>query len=381
MVGDRVEPESLVHRTSRTPEGLRGPLEGWLARGLGDEATPRVVDIQGTSANGQSSETVLFDVEWAEGGESTRQELVVRMAPFRHDVPVFASYDLTLQAETIRTVAELTEVPVPHIHRVETDPGVLGTPFIVMERVQGEVPPDIPPYTFGDNWLHDAPAEQQSRLATAMVEVLADLHSIEDPADAFAGLRLTGPGANDLERRINWCRSWYEFAAGDLGRSPLVDRAFSWLDEHRPSAPASTVLSWGDARIGNVMWRDFEPVAVLDWEMATLGPPELDLGWLLYAHRILQDFAEGFELPGLPDLLQPDDVATTYEALTGHTPRDLDFYITFAAVQWAIIFLRVGARQIHFGEMAPPSEVDDLLYHRESLATMLTETHRSTGAP
>lgn len=373
--------ESVVHRSSRSPEALRGALEAWLTRTLRTGAAPEIVDVRGTSANGQSSETILFDAEWDEDGRRSTHELVARVAPVPHDVPVFSSYDLVLQADTIRTVAASCAVPVPRIHHVETDAAVLGTPFFVMDRVHGLVPPDIPPYTFGDNWLHDATAAQQDRVASSMVEVLAELHGIEDPAGRFAGLRPAGAGVDDLDRRIGWCRSWYEFAARDLERSPLIERAFEWLDHNRPAHPGPTVLSWGDARLGNVIWRGFEPVAVLDWEMATLGPPELDLGWLLYAHRIFQELAHVFELPGLPDLLRPDDVATTYEARTGYAPRDLDFYFTFSAVQWAIIFVRVGSRQIHFGEIARPPDVDDLLRNRESLAAMLDGNRSRTGAP
>ena len=371
-VGDLVAPESLVHRSSRTPEALREPLEAWLTEVLPSGATPRIVQISGTAANGQSSETLLFTAEHDEDGNGPRvQELVARLAPFSHDVPVFPSYDLPLQAHAIRTVAQHTTVSVPSIVRVEPDSEVLGTPFFVMERIEGEVPSDIPPYTFGDDWLHDATREQQAQVAEAMIGVLAELHQIDDATTRFAGLRHPGPGAHDLDRRIRWCERWYEFAAGDVGRSPLLDRAFIWLDANMPDRPSPTSLSWGDARLGNVMWRDFEPVAVLDWEMATLGPPELDLGWLVYAHRIFQDFAEVFELPGMPDFLRPDDVASTYEALTGHAPRDLDYFVTLAAVQWGIIFMRVGARQIHFGEMAPPAEVDELLRNSESLESML----------
>ena len=59
--------------------------------------------------------------------------------------------------------------------------------------------------------------------------------------------------------------------------------------EHWPADEGPTVLSWGDSRIGNVMYRDFEPVAVLDWEMAGLGPREVDVGWFIYAHRVFEE--------------------------------------------------------------------------------------------
>ena len=110
------------------------------------------------------------------------------------------------------------------------------------------------------------------------------------------------------------------------------------------------MLSWGDARIGNLMYRDFTPVAVLDWEMASLGPRDLDVGWMIYLHRFFDDLAVSYGLRGLPSLLRRDSVASTYESLTGYAPRDLDWYTTYAAVRHAVIMTRVGLRQVYFGE-------------------------------
>ena len=83
-----------------------------------------------------------------------------------------------------------------------------------------------------------------------------------------------------MRRNLDWLKAWYEFAVPDIGRSPLVERALEWLEANWPDDVAATepVLIWGDSRIGNVLYEDFRPVAVLDWEMATLGPREMDVG-------------------------------------------------------------------------------------------------------
>jgi aminoglycoside phosphotransferase (APT) family kinase protein len=124
-----------------------------------------------------------------------------------------------------------------------------------------------------------------------------------------------------------------------------------------------------------VMYRDFAPVAVLDWEMAALSPRELDVAWLIYGHRIFEDIAGSMDLPGMPEFLRPDDVAGTYESLTGHTPRDLEFFGTYAAIQYGIVFLRTGHRQVHFGEADEPDDVDDMVMNREPLERMLAGTY------
>jgi aminoglycoside phosphotransferase (APT) family kinase protein len=131
------------------------------------------------------------------------------------------------------------------------------------------------------------------------------------------------------------------------------------------------VISWGDARIGNMMFRDFEPVAVLDWEMAAVGPREVDLAWMIYLHRFLDDLAVQMELPGMPDFMRLDDVVAAYQSFTGYTPKDLEFYTLYAALRHAIVMSRVARRSILFGEMEMPDDPDDLIMHRATVEQML----------
>jgi aminoglycoside phosphotransferase (APT) family kinase protein len=118
------------------------------------------------------------------------------------------------------------------------------------------------------------------------------------------------------------------------------------------------------------MYRDYRPVAVLDWEMAGLGPRELDVAWMLFAHRVFEELAGEFGLPGMPDFMRAEDVVGAYEHQTGATLRDLEFYCTYAAIQWGIVFLRTGMRQAHFDGSALPEDLDDLMHHRGALERM-----------
>jgi aminoglycoside phosphotransferase (APT) family kinase protein len=350
---------------------MRLALEAWLSAQLGAGAAPTVPEIGATSANGMSSETVLFRADWNDSGEARSEALVARVAPDAGDVPVFPTYDLARQFDVIRSVGELTTVPVPRVWWLERERDAIGAPFFVMERVDGEVPPDVMPYSFGDNWLYDASRDEQRRLQDSTVGVLAELHSIDDATERFGFLEFDDPGDTHMRRHVAHSRAWYEFAR-DGHRSTLIDGGFAWLEEHWPHHEADPVVSWGDSRIGNVMYRDFTPVAVLDWEMAALGPPELDLAWLINAHAVFEHLAGNFDLPGMPHFMRLDDVAGRYESVTGHTPRDLEFHMTYAAVQWAIVFLRTGLRSVHFGEMEMPAEVEEFMHHRGLLEQMLS---------
>ena len=367
--GNYVAPPADLARSSRDPQALRPRLETWLASRF--PAGAGVSQLEATAANGMSSETILFVARWSDDDAPREEQLVARLAPDPTDVPVFPSYDLERQFRAIQRVGELTSVPVPRVWWYESEPRHLGTPFFVMSRVDGEVPPDVLPYNFGDSWLFEATLEERRRLQDASVRVLAELHAIERPEEEFAFLADDARGDTALQRKVTQARKWYEWATRDTGRAPLVERAFAWLEAHWPSDGGDTVLNWGDSRIGNVIYRDFEPVAILDWEMACLGPRELDVAWMVYAHRVFEDLAVDYGFPGMPDFLVLDDVVSTYERTSGHSLDDLEFYTTLAAVQYAIVFLRTGHRSIHFGERDAPQEVDELIMNRRPLELML----------
>ncbi len=369
-----------LRRTSRDLEQLRFALQTWIARQLPAGADPQIPELTTSAATGMSSETVLFPVVWRDGQEVRNEQLVCRIAPDPADVPVFPTYDMRGQFEAIRLVGQLTSVPVPNVRWLEEDTSVLGTPFFVMDRIDGAAPPDNPPYTFGGNWLADATEQERQRLQRTTLDVLVQLHAIDRAEERFGFLftpaeMLEGP--SPLHRKVARTRNWYDWTVRSGVRSALVGRAFEWLDDHWPERPGPTVLSWGDSRVGNVLYDDFEPVAVLDWEMAAVCPREVDLGWLIYAHRIFQDMSTVFELPGIPGFLDRDDVAAYYEKKTGHTPQHLDFYTCFAALQYAIVFLRTGSRAVHFGEQAMPDDPDEFIFNREPLERMLDGTYWS----
>ena len=219
-----------LRRSSRDHAALGARLAAWLRGRLPGDAAPEIVAVEGTSANGMSSETLLVDAAWTADGRREVHRLACRLAPAPEDIPVFDHYDLGRQYDTIRLVDELTDVPVPPALWCEPDPGAIGSPFFVMGRVDGRVPPDVMPYNFGDSWLYDAATDEQRHLQDATVDVLARLHAIDRPAEHFAFLApgtaaptAAGP-ASALRQRVAATRAWYEFAAGDGFRSPLVER-------------------------------------------------------------------------------------------------------------------------------------------------------------
>jgi aminoglycoside phosphotransferase (APT) family kinase protein len=367
------QPNSTPPQTStRDLAELQTRLENWLATKLADDAAPTVSGLETPGTSGMSSETVLFDAAWTSGDGVRTEELVARLAPDPANVPVFPTYDLDLQFNVMRVVGELDAAPVPPVFWSEPDPSVVGTPFIVMGRVEGIVPPDVLPYNFGDSWLFDAAPADQQRLEDTSIATLVSLHAIDNVADRFAFMPY--PSGSALRAHIDATWDYYQWVAQSTP-SPLIEQSFEWLEKHWPASEGPTVLSWGDARIGNMMFRDFEPVAVLDWEMVGWGPPEIDLAWFIFLHRFFEDLTTKYGMPGMPDFLERDRVAATYERLSGYAPRDLDFFTMYAALRHGIVMSQVQRRAIHFGEAEMPADIDDLIMHRSTLEAMVAGSY------
>lgn len=333
-------------------EVLQRRLEGWLSARLGAPAA--VEDLTTPEGTGFSSATYRYRVRWATPDGEQVAAQVLRSRP--DGETVFPSYDLGTQFLVMRLLDGM--VPVPPVVWYEPDPRVLGHPFLVMAQVEGRIPPDMPPYSLG-GWLLEAPADTQRRLWDTTVEVLADLHRVDWRRlglGIVVGDRTPGFAA-ELDR-------WREMLAwGRAGRpQPTLDAVADWLDRHRPDHEPDPVLLWGDARISNAIYGpDDRPVALLDWEMVTLGPPEVDLAWFLYMDHQLSEGAGASRLPGLP---ADDETVARYEERLGRRVTDLAYYEVFAGFRFAITMMRIGIRLIAQGLLPEDTDAD-----RNNLAT------------
>ncbi len=359
-------PDNPGQKSTRDPEATRVALESWLR---GKRSNAHIGELTAPGANGMSSETLLFDADWDLDGCRRSERLVARVAPYLSDVPVFPSYDLELQFRVIETVAAAGTVPVPTPRWMEPDPSALGQPFFVMDRIDGRVPPDVMPYTFG-SWLTEATDTERALLQRRSIEVLAQVHAIPIPDHLRAVLERTTGGTTPLVREMQHWRRYYEWVRGE-DRYPLLEAGFDWLTTHWPETEGDSVLTWGDARIGNMMFEGFEPVAVLDWEMATIAPRGVDVAWMSFLHTFFQDITEVMGLPGLPEFMRLEDVVATYEAASGQHLPDMAFYEVFAALRHGIIMARTHQRRVHFGEAEPVTDPDDAVMHRARLEQML----------
>ena len=346
------------------PVAMRERLEAWWTARIAPGVT--VSDVTAPDGSGMSSETLLFAVESADGAT---ERYVARLAPLAtQQFPVFPEYDLELQRRVMQTVGAHTDVPVPEVIAHETDPEWLSTPFLLMRRIDGVVPSDVPPYTMA-GWLFDGTPEQQRTLERESVRVLARLHALTPATHDLAFLDRPQFGAAALDQHLEYQRWYYDWARE--GQSvPLIERTFAALDRTRPAA-SPTVLNWGDSRIGNMMFADFVPSAVLDWEMAALGPAEVDVAWMIFMHRFFEDMTHKYEMPCLDDFLQRDRVAAIYQEESGRELRDLEWYEMFAALRFAVVSIRTTWRTVAYGDAEAPTDLDDVIMFRSLLEDML----------
>ena len=185
---------------------------------------------------------------------------------------------------------------------------MLGAPFFLMDHVDGAVPPDVMPYTFGGNWFADA-SPSGGASSRMRLSVLAKLHSIPNAATTFGFLtEVDPPGDTPFAPAISWLKDWYQFAVPDVGRSHWSSAPWSgWRRTSRPRRHRRTGAVMGRLARSATCCTTTSARRVLDWEMATVGPRELDVrgsSLRTWCFRIA-----GGDAPGLPGVLREDDVA------------------------------------------------------------------------
>jgi aminoglycoside phosphotransferase (APT) family kinase protein len=229
-----------------------------------------------------------------------------------------------------------TPVPTPKPFRYCADRDVIGTPFYLMEWLDGRV--------FHEFATPGVAPQERTELYRSMCATLAEIHKIDFRS---LGLGDFGKPGNYFRRQLSrWARLWTEYRKGD-DDNPALDRIVAWLEERVPESE-TLALCHGDFRIANVMFHAREPrvIGVLDWELSTLGHPLVDLAFNSQAWRMAPN--ENGGLLGLPlkemGIPAEQDHLDLYYRLAGSTERLTRFHQVFAMFRGAVGSAGVAVR-------------------------------------
>ena len=321
-------PAELFDQPQKTRPGEEldaGKLEAYLRQALPDLGGP--IEIE-QFPRGYSNLTYLLRV-----GE---RELVLRRPPF--GAKIKTAHDMGREHRILsHLVAVYPKVPRPYAFCA--DEAVLGAPFYIMERVTGIILRTKPP-----EGLELTPA-LMGRISEGFIDNLATIHGIDYVA---AGLGDLGRPEGYVTRQVEgWTKRYQNARTDDI---PEMDRLASWLFEHKP-AEAGGCLIHNDYKYDNLVLDPQDPArikAVLDWEMATIGDPLMDLGSTL-GYWVDADDPEdwqqqSFGLTTLPGNLNREQLLERYVAKSGHTMSDAVFYYAYGLFKIAVIVQQIYAR-------------------------------------
>jgi aminoglycoside phosphotransferase (APT) family kinase protein len=300
------------------------------------------------SAGGYSNITLLGEMRLH--ASAPAQGIVVRIQP--EGAAVFPDCDVRIQYQTMERL-QGAGLPVPSLLGLETDAAVLGAPFFIMGRIDGQVPNENPPYHM-DGWFHALAPDRLRQCWFAGVDGLSRLARLDWRALGFSFL-LPAAGTSPLAQQLAYYENMLRWSEGLSGRSyALLWRAHAWLTVHQPRNEV-VVLSWGDAKLGNSVFRDDQLVGMLDWERPALSSPVDDLSWWLMLDESL---CTGYGLPRLAGLPSRDETIAHWEQSSGFSAADLPYYDVFSAWRFAIIMTRIGHIFTSRGWVAADVEMD-----------------------
>jgi aminoglycoside phosphotransferase (APT) family kinase protein len=316
-------------------ETIQARLEGWF-RGRIPDAQELSLSPLRMPGMGASNETFFFDLHRRDGQQRKLEKLVVRWSPMRF--PLYPKYDMKEQFLLLQHL-QRTAVRVPEVRWLEEDASLIGSPFYVMERIEGWIPEDNPSY-HREGPLFEGSPRYREAIWWQGVETLAAIHTLDWEKLGLGFLGAPADGTDPIDRHI----AYYEKMLGMAEEEPpaVLVEAMRWLRDNA-IVPRRVSLCWGDARLGNLIFHGEKVVGVLDWEMSLLGDPDSDLLWFLLMDWALSEghfVAPAERLDGLPGREQ---TVAHYERATGRKVQNVFYHDVFATWRFAVIMHRADA--------------------------------------
>jgi aminoglycoside phosphotransferase (APT) family kinase protein len=345
-VADTTGPVRAAHRFDQTS------LDRWMAANIAGYAGPLTVE---QFTGGQSNPTYRL--------RTPGRDYVLRRRPPGQLLKGAHAVD-----REYRVIAALHAAgfPVPAPFGLCADDGVIGTMFYIMELVVGR--------NFWDTAFPEIPTTDRARYFDAMNETIARLHMLDPVA---IGLGDYGRPGNYFERQIGRWSAQY-LGDAEAGRNAAMDALVEWLPANIPPGEEAAIVH-GDFRCDNLLFHPTEPriVAVLDWELSTLGHPLADFAYHLMIYRMPPGFSTGLAGLDLPSLGIPSE-ADYVAAYCRRTGRDgiaqLDFYVAFSLFRLAAIIHGIKGRMLRGTASSPQAAA--AVEQLDRIATLALEQTR-----
>jgi aminoglycoside phosphotransferase (APT) family kinase protein len=347
-------------RDSREVLDLSAGVRAWCEANRPELAALGLIEVSHATA-GRSNETIIARFgSPAQGIPGPR--LVIRPTP---RVSSFRDVDFGMQVRVQNAIAE-RGVPTASPGVLEQDPAWLGGPFIVMPFVDGYIVGDVP---LLDPWMSEASPQQRRDSQHEVVAVLTAVHDVDWREAGLEGLVVGKTGC--LQDQLDWWKSYLTWAM-DGEDMPRVQAIFDWCQEHIPADTAPPVLLWGDPRLGNLVFgEDRRTRAVLDWDLAAVGPAEMDLAWWLAHEKVTHWLMRRDPLEGLAP---HEEVAQDYAAAIGRPLEGLVWHEIFAILRSISVTIRQAAIATDLGVdyVLPRGEANPMV----RIAEKWIEAHR-----
>ncbi len=326
---------------------IAGPLGEWLTAHL-DGADSVTVGSIDRPHGGYSAETLIVPAVVTRGSERTEERYVLRREvaepPVYPQQTTGLDVEIEIQWRVMSALTDHADVPIAPLLGFEHDAEILDGAFFVMGFVDGVVPSESPSYVAEGFFVDAAPAERR-RMVESGIDAMAAVHAV-DPHGAGLDWLAPSGAVTDGQRQV---RLWRDYADRELDGRPhdLMLAAFDRAEAEIPVGGAST-LTWGDARLGNVIWHDFRPACLTDFEAAAIAPREIDVGWWLMFEQWSHATGGAGTLDGELTVEQQLD---RYGDASGHEIDDIGPWVLFAAARYAAIVVRVMNRMVRRGEL------------------------------
>lgn len=322
-------------------------LDAWLKRQPG-RSNSQVLSVgQASNVNGFSNETYRISLSNA---DTSKEELILRLPPAR--TGLFPSYDIPRQYTFMQHLEGEADLRIARCRWLEGNSEPLGRPFFVTDFAAGEVAGDKPSYV-REGWIVEASIDQQRKLWTSSVDQLIHLSKVRWTGDKLASVDWRERNSSRLQQHLDY---WSGFAKWGRSELPQTDDRFlkevhDWLEQNMPQEEVAGVV-WGDSRFGNIIYRDFEPAALLDWELAVIGDPMLDISYMLF-HVFLVELYHGdprTTADRLSGFASDEETLAYYCDRAGRSPRDYRYYWVFNAYKMLCIWQCKASLMVRTGQ-------------------------------